>query len=83
LTPNSSNPLIYPPEEYRGIILLRLPPRADKPVILKTVETLRDALLMDREPHGMRLGLPGPDRRLRVVQPGRVRLYQGDQSDDD
>ncbi|MFG0282872.1 MAG: DUF5615 family PIN-like protein [Phycisphaerales bacterium JB039] len=77
------NPLLYPPEEHRGIVLLRLPPRADRAVILRTIETLRDALMMDREANGMRLGLPGPDGRLWVIQPGRVRLYQGDQHEGD
>jgi predicted nuclease of predicted toxin-antitoxin system len=76
------NPLRFPPHRYRGIVLLRLPTRLTSNLILDTVRTLRDALLArDRPPSGS-LPLPGPDRRLWVVQPGRVRLHQGEQSDD-
>ena len=76
------NPLRFPPHEYRGIVLLRLPARVTGELILDTIRTFRDALLArDRPPSGS-LPLPGPDRRLWVVQPGRVRLYQGGVSDD-
>ena len=71
------NPLRFPPHEYRGIVLLRLPARVTSELILDTIRTLRDALLArDRPPSGS-IPLPGPDRRLWVVQPGRVRPYQG------
>ena len=51
-------------------------------LILDTVKTLRDALLTRRLPPGSFIPLPGPDRRLWIVQPGRIRLYQGDEADD-
>lgn len=76
------NPLQFPPDRYRGIVLLRLPARVTNELILDTVRTLRDALLSrDRTPNGP-IRLPGPDRRLWVVQPGRVRLYEGGAFDD-
>lgn len=72
------NPLLYPPHEYRGIVLLRLPARSDRSAILEAIETfcdaLRASLSSDRNER-----MPGPDHHLWVVQPGRVRLYQGDQ----
>jgi predicted nuclease of predicted toxin-antitoxin system len=72
------NPLLYPPRHYRGIVLLRLPGRATTELIRETVRTLRDALLASGSPAGSSIPLPGPDRHLWVVQPGRVRLYQGE-----
>lgn len=66
------NPLLYPPHEYRGIVLLRLPARSDKSGILQAIGTLCDALRESSNP------IPGPDGHLWVVQPGRVRLYQDD-----
>jgi predicted nuclease of predicted toxin-antitoxin system len=72
------NPLLFPPHHYRGIVLLRLPARVTSELILETVSTLRDALLSRDHPPGGSIPLPGPDRRLWVVQPGRVRLYQGE-----
>lgn len=43
-----ANPLLYPPAEHRGVVLLRLAARNDRAAILLLVETLRDALA-DRE----------------------------------
>jgi hypothetical protein len=76
------NPLQFPPHHYRGIVLLRLPSRVTGDLILDTVRTLRDALLSRDNPPGGTIPLPGPDRRLWVVQPGRVRLYQGEGTGD-
>ncbi len=76
------NPLLYPPRRYRGIVLLRVPARVTAELILDTLKTLRDALLARGLPPGSSIPLPGPDRRLWIVQPGRVRLYQGDEADD-
>jgi predicted nuclease of predicted toxin-antitoxin system len=76
------NPLRFPPHQYRGIVVLRLPARVTSELILDTVRTLRDAVLSRDRPPGSSIPLPGPDRRLWVVQPGRVRLYQGEESDD-
>lgn len=77
------NPLLFPPWRYRGIVLLRLPGRLTTELILDTLRTLRDALLARGLPPGSSIPLPGPDRHLWVVQPGRVRLYQGEESDDE
>jgi predicted nuclease of predicted toxin-antitoxin system len=76
------NPLQFPPNHYRGIVPLRVPARVTSELILDTVRTLRDALLSRDRPPGASIPLPGPDRRLWVVQPGRVRLYQGEGSGD-
>jgi predicted nuclease of predicted toxin-antitoxin system len=76
------NPLRFPPHHYRGIVLLRVPGRVTSELILDTVRTLRDALLSRNRPPGGSIPLPGPDRRLWIVQPGRVRLYQGIEADD-
>lgn len=73
------NPLLFPPHHYRGIVLLRLPARVTSELIRDTVSTLRDAPLSRDHPPGSSIPLPGPDRRLWVVQPGRVRLYQGEE----
>jgi predicted nuclease of predicted toxin-antitoxin system len=72
------NPLLYPPHEHRGIVLLRLPARSDRSAILQAIETFCDALRASLSPDRDER-MPGPDRHLWVVQPGRVRLYQGDQ----
>jgi len=77
------NPLRFPPQRYRGLVLLRLPARVTSELILDTVRTFRDALLSRERPPGGSIPLPGPDRRLWVVQPGRVRLDQGEGSDDE
>ena len=77
------NPLRFPPQRYRGLVLLRLPARVTSELILDTVRTFRDALLSRERPPGGSIPLPGPDRRLWVVQPERVRLYQGGGSDDE
>jgi predicted nuclease of predicted toxin-antitoxin system len=76
------NPLRFPPHHYRGIVLLRVPGRVTSELILDTVRTLRDALLSRNRPPGGSIPLPGPDRRLWIVQPGRVRLYRGIEADD-
>lgn len=76
------NPLLYPPHRYRGVVLLRIPGRVTTELILAALGTLRDAVTAQPQPEGSALPLPGPDRRLWVVQPGRVRLYQEEESDD-
>jgi predicted nuclease of predicted toxin-antitoxin system len=76
------NPLRFSPHRCRGIVLLRIPGRVTNELILDAISTLRDALLWRDRPPGGSIPLPGPDRRLWVVQPGRVRLYQGEESDD-
>jgi hypothetical protein len=44
---------------------------------------LRDAVRTRGHPPSSSIPLPGPDGRLWVVQPGRVRLYQGEEQNDD
>ena len=75
------NPLRFPPHQYRGIVLLRVPARVTSELVLDVVRTFRDALLSRDRPPGGSIPLLGPDRCLWVVQPGRVRLYQGEESD--
>jgi hypothetical protein len=59
------NPLLFPPKEYAGITVLRLP-REPSPVdLLETVETLIGALLRE-----------DPAGKLWIVQKGRIRVYQ-------
>lgn len=65
-----SNPLAFPPSEYRGIILLRCGPRTDPVSISAVVSTLLEAL------RSKSTDLPGPDGHLWIVEPGRVRVYQ-------
>ena len=77
------NPLMYPPRRFRGIVLLRVPARVTTEFTLDTLRTLRDALLARARPPGSSISLPGPDRHLWVVQPGRVRLYEGEESEDE
>jgi predicted nuclease of predicted toxin-antitoxin system len=77
------NPLLFPPGRCRGIVLLRLPGRVTVELVRDALRTLRDALLARGRPPGSALPLPGPDRHLWVVQPGRVRLYQGEESEEE
>lgn len=62
-----SNPLVFNPLELPGIAVLRLPRKPTAADLLKTLETLRDALV--------EADLRG---RLWIVEPGRIRQYQPD-----
>jgi predicted nuclease of predicted toxin-antitoxin system len=73
-----ANPLLYPPHEYRGIVLIRLHGRPTRELIQAAIETLREGLLTKDNPAGSSIPLKGPDRHLWIVEPGRIRLYQGD-----
>jgi hypothetical protein len=65
------NPLLFPPWESRGTVVLRLPGRADKALLMLAMGTLvRAAEAND------------PDRKLWIVEPARVRVYQPDRADD-
>ena len=60
-----SNPLIFPPQRYAGIAVLRLPSKPSYPSLVAVVRTLADALKREE--------LSG---RLWSVEGGRVRIYQ-------
>jgi predicted nuclease of predicted toxin-antitoxin system len=77
------NPLLFPPHRYRGIVLLRIPGRGTTELILTAVRTLRDSLTARTGRPASAIALPGPDRRPWVVQAGRVRVYQGEESDNE
>lgn len=60
-----ANPLAYPPADYPGIAVIRIPKRATAADLQAGLATLARAL--DNEP------LAG---RLWIVEPGRVRVHQ-------
>ncbi len=60
-----SNIRAYPPEEYVGIIVLRLKTQ-DKPTVLDCMKRIATALQRRR-----------PDRELWIVQHDRIRFRQG------
>lgn len=72
-----ANPLLYPPHEYRGIVLIRIHGRPSRELIQAAMQTLREGLLTKDNPQGSTIPLKGPDRHLWIVEPGRIRLYQG------
>ena len=59
------NPLLFNPEEYSGIAVLRLPPRPAPEDLDKAIETLIGGLAQN-----------GIASKLWIVQPGRIRIYQ-------
>jgi predicted nuclease of predicted toxin-antitoxin system len=69
------NPLTYPPDRHRGIVLLRLPHNARGEDIDDVVLTLRDALTAQNDRSVFPNPLPGPDRHLWIVQRGRIRVF--------
>jgi predicted nuclease of predicted toxin-antitoxin system len=60
-----SNPLVFPPQQYPGIAVLRLPSKPSYEVLLALVQTLVDALTREE--------LAG---KLWSVELGRIRIYQ-------
>lgn len=64
-----SNPLIFPPEQYSGIAVLRLRVTPSYADLLAAARTLVDALKREE--------LVG---RLWAVEPGRIRIYQPPES---
>lgn len=62
-----SNPLLFPPSQYAGIAVLRLPAKPDLDSILECIQTLCLALASE-EIHG----------HLWIIEQGRVRKYQPD-----
>jgi hypothetical protein len=64
------NPLLFKPNQFAGIAVLRLPRKPSPDDLLETVGTLINALKRE-----------DPVRKLWIVQKGRIRVYQ-DQSAD-
>lgn len=62
------NPLLFNPAEYKGIVVLRLPPRASLQHLVHGVETLLRGL-----------GDSQLDGKLWIIDRGRIREYQPEQ----
>ena len=69
------NPLIYPPRNYAGIVLLRLPQRNGKIEMLAAIDGLMNAVA-ELETSETLQG------RLWIAQPDRVREYRARSEDD-
>lgn len=67
-----ANPFVFPPWEYRGIAVLRLPRNPAAADIARAVSVLITTLATEKL-----------DGKLWIVEPTRVRLYQPDVDDDD
>ncbi len=63
------NPMIYPPERFSGIALLRPPGAGGAGEMLATIDTLNGAVRSLDQAAGLR-------GRLWIVQPGKVREYR-------
>lgn len=60
-----ANPLVYPPKQYPGIAVIRLPRRPTRADLERGIETLARALAQE-----------SLDGRLWIVEPQRVRIHQ-------
>jgi predicted nuclease of predicted toxin-antitoxin system len=60
-----ANPLVFKPSEYRGIAVLRLPPKPSQTELLDAVRTLLGGLTQSSF-----------EGKLWIVQRGRIREYQ-------
>jgi predicted nuclease of predicted toxin-antitoxin system len=67
-----SNPLQFNPQNYSGIAVLRLPPRANPQDLDETIETLIGGLKKEN--------ITG---KLWIVQRGRIRIYQQEIGDNE
>jgi predicted nuclease of predicted toxin-antitoxin system len=73
-----ANPLVYPPAGHRGVVVLRVSRRTSKAEVLELLELVVRGL---GEPA---LSTPADgrdhpiDRRVWIVQPGRIRVYQSE-----
>ena len=65
-----ANPLVFPPADYAGIAVIRLPKRPTAADLQAGLETLARALNVE--------SLAG---RLWIVERGRVRIHQGAEGD--
>lgn len=59
------NPLLFKPEKYHGIAVLRLPPRPSPESLYTTIRTLIGGLAEE-----------SIEGHLWIIQPGRIREYQ-------
>jgi hypothetical protein len=60
-----SNPLLFRPSDFRGIAVLRLSKRASSNELMALAKTLIEGLAKEKL-----------DRKLWVVELGRIRVYQ-------
>lgn len=60
-----ANPFVYDPGEYSGIAVLRLPGNPAMPVLNEVVRTLL-----------LHLSANDVNRKLWIIEPGRIREYQ-------
>jgi Domain of unknown function (DUF5615) len=66
-----SNPLVFPPWEYRGIAVFRLPRNPTSADIDRAANILIATLATENL-----------DRKLWIVEPTRIRLYRPERDDD-
>lgn len=67
-----ANPIVFRPENYAGIAVLRLPANASEALLCDAIRTFLIYLAKHR-----------PTRRLWIVELGRVREYQDDSPDEE
>ncbi|MEK6642556.1 MAG: DUF5615 family PIN-like protein [Planctomycetota bacterium] len=66
-----SNPFVFPPGEYPGIAVFRLPRNPTSADIDRAAQVLISALVTEKL-----------DRKLWIVEPTRIRLYRPERDDD-
>ena len=66
-----ANPLVFPPDRNRGIVVLCLPGPASRGALLAALAKLLDAQRQEAVRRGS-----GPDGELWIVEPSRVRIHQ-------
>ena len=62
------NPLLYRPQDYSGIAVLRLPPKPSPNDLYETIGTLLGGLAREKI-----------DKKLWIVEPRRIREYRPDE----
>jgi hypothetical protein len=65
-----ANPLHFRPSEYSGIAVLRLPRKPSHADLLTAIRTLAAGLALENL-----------DKKLWIIEPGRIRVFQEQQSD--
>lgn len=61
-----SNPIVFPPRDYPGIIVIRIPRQSTRSIIELGIRTTIEALRHEKI-----------DRQLWTIDSGRVRIYRG------